>query len=89
MTETGDIIETIDENGDIIKFTLFDIFDFEGRDYAVLVPVDPEAEKSSEDADIVIMRLITEGEEYSFEVIDDEDEFERVTEYLDAIDEEE
>ena len=77
------------ETGDIIKFTLFDIFDFEGRDYAVLVPVDPETEKSPEDADIVIMRLITEGEEYSFEVIDDEDEFERVTEYLDSIDEDE
>ena len=34
------------------------------------------------------MRLVKDGEDYSFETIDDEEEFERVSDYLESIEDE-
>lgn len=83
MTEEKKIIETIDENGNNVKFELFDIIEFEGQEYALLT--NPEVE---DDENIVVMKLLKEDEGYSFETIEDDDEFERVSAYLEAIEDE-
>lgn len=86
MAEMNDnIIETMDEEGNVIKFELFDVIEFNEQEYALLLPVDED----EEDPEMVLMRVVTEGDEYSFETIDDEEEFEAVAEYIESFDEEE
>ena len=86
--EMMDIIETVDEEGNPISFQLFDVIEYEGKEYALLLPVDDEYEDSDE-AEMVLMRLTTDGDEYSFETIDDEDEFAAVAEYIESFGDEE
>ncbi|MCR5266834.1 MAG: DUF1292 domain-containing protein [Cyanobacteria bacterium RUI128] len=84
--ENTDIIETVDEEGNTISFKLFDVIEFEGKEYAMLLPLDEEDEDEPE---IVLMRLVSDGEEYAFETIDDEQEFEAVSEYIESFEDEE
>lgn len=80
--ELDNTIEIIDDDGKTIKCELYDIVEFDGKQYAVL------AEKDSEDEEpeLVLMRYTEEGEESYFETIDDDDEFERVSEYIENLD---
>ena len=87
MANDKHIIETLDEKGNLIKVELFDIIQFEGSEYALLLPGD-EKDKEENDSEIVLMRLIQEGSGYSVETIEDDDEFERVSEYIENLDEE-
>lgn len=82
------IIETIDEDGEVIKFELFDVIEFEEKEYALLLPVGVEVDEDSVESEMVLMRLVKDGEDYSFETIDDEEEFERVSDYLESIEDE-
>ena len=82
--EKMDIIETIDEEGNPISFQLFDVIEYEGNEYAMLLPVDEDEEDESDEAEMVLMRLVHEGDEYSFETIEDEDEFNAVAEYIES-----
>ncbi len=77
------IIETVDENGNNIKFELFDIIVFEDQEYALLT--NPEIE---DDENIVVMKLLNDGEGYTLETIEDDDEFDRVQEYIESIEDE-
>lgn len=82
------IIETIDEDGEVVKFELFDVIEFEEKEYALLLPVGVEVDEDSDESEMVLMRLVKDGEDYSFETIDDEEEFERVSDYLESIEDE-
>lgn len=84
IEEKDNLVETVDEDGNVINFRLFDIIEFENKEYALLLPADEE-----EDDEIVIMRLVKEDEEYSFETIDDDEEFDKVSAYLEELGEEE
>ena len=84
MAEEDQIIETVDENGNVVKFELFDIVEVDEKEYALLLPADEE------DADeVVLMKITTDGEEYLFETIDDDDEFEKVAQYVENMEDEE
>lgn len=80
--EEKQLIETVDEEGNIINFELFDIVEFEEKEYALLLP---EGEKA-EDTEIILMRLTKDGEDYLFEAIDDDDEFDKVADYIENLD---
>lgn len=80
------IIETVTEDGEVVQFRLFDIIEFEEKEYALLLPVE---DNDDEDSEIVLMRLTKEDDDYLFETIDDDEEFERVSEYIESIDDEE
>ncbi len=84
MADEDQIIETIDENGNVIKFELFDIVEVHEQEYALLLPVDEEEEST----EVVLMRLSKEGEEYLFETIDDDEEFEKVAAYVESMEDE-
>lgn len=85
MAEERQLIETIDENGKVVTFELFDIIEFEEKEYALLLPGD-----SNDDMDeVVLMKLSKDGEEYVFEVIEDDEEFNKVAEYIENLDEDE
>ena len=81
------LIETVHENGNVINFELFDIVEVENQEYALLLPAD--AEESDEEEEVVLMRLTKEGEDYIFESIDDDEEFDKVAEYIESMDIEE
>lgn len=73
------VIKTVGENGEEIELKLLDIVNVNNVDYALLLPADEEAD---EEAEVVLMRLIKEGDEYLFETIDDDDEFNEVAKIL-------
>lgn len=81
LEEEKQIIETVDEEGNVINFELCDIVEFEDKEYALLLP----AENQSDDDEVVLMRLTKDGEDYLFEAIDNDDEFEKVAEYIEGL----
>ncbi len=87
MTEEmeNNIIEVIDDDGTVIKCELYDIIEFEGNQYALLV----EAESEEEEPEVVLMRYTEEGEESFFETIDNDEEFEKVSAYIESLEEDE
>jgi uncharacterized protein YrzB (UPF0473 family) len=85
MDDEQQIIETLDENGNVIKFELFDIVEFDEKEYALLLPVEAEPDEEEE---LVLMRLTKDGEDYLFETINDDDEFQRVASHIEALEDE-
>lgn len=84
--EENQLIETVDENGNVITFELYDIVEVDEQEYALLLPAEDDEE--SEEAELVIMRLTKDGEDYIFETIDEEDEFEKVASYVESLQDE-
>ena len=84
MADEDQIIETVDENGKVVRFELFDVVEVDEQEYALLLPV--EAEENDE---LVLMRLTKDGEEYLFETIEDDEEFDKVATYVENMDDEE
>lgn len=80
------IIETIGENGETVELELLDIVDVEGVEYAVLQKVE-EDDEYDEDAEVeaILMRLIQKGDKFTFESIDDDEEFNIVNEYITSL----
>ena len=78
-------VETIDENGNKVSFEVVDIVTVDDIEYALLLP---EGTEDDEEQEVVIMRLKQEGEDYSFETIDDDDEFEKVVSYIEELEDE-
>ena len=83
MTEQEqNFVELQDENGEITKCEVYDIVDFEGKTYALLLPVDNDSE---EDPELIVLEYIEEDEEGTFVSIEDEDEFNRVCDYIESL----
>ena len=83
--EENNIIEIVDESGNVIQCELFTIIEFEDNEYAMLLPLDQADE---EDAEFVVMRIMEEGDDIAFINLED-DEFERVSEYIENMDDDE
>ena len=84
--QNDELIETIDEDGNKVTFELLDVVTVDDVEYALLLPKD--LEEDEEDGEILVMRLKKDGEEYSFEAIDDDDEFNKVAEYIEELEDE-
>ena len=76
------IIETVDEDGNVVKFELIDIVEVDEIEYGLLLPYEEEDEESDEEDEVVLMRLKKEGEEFVFEAIEDDEEFEKVVAFI-------
>lgn len=79
------LIETFDEDGNKVSFELLDIVSVDDVEYALLLPA---GEKNDEDGEILVMRVHKDGEDYSFEVIEDDEEFNRIAEYIEELEDE-
>ena len=77
------LIETVDDEGNIVNFELIDIVEVDNQEYGLLYP--KEKEDDSDENEVVLMRLTKEGEEYIFEMIEDDNEFNKVVEFIDAM----
>lgn len=82
MTEEQNFVELCDEEGNVTKCEVYDIVDFEGKTYAMLLPLEEENE---EDPELIVLEYLEEGEECYFQNIDDEEEFERVCDYIESL----
>ncbi len=81
-----DLIETFDENGNKVTFELLDIVAVDDVEYALLIPT--ETDENEEESEVLLMRLKKDGEEYSFEAIDDDEEFNKVAAYIEELEDE-
>ncbi len=83
-TNNDNIIETIDEHGRHVKFELIDIVELDEVEYGLLYPVqgfDP-ANPDKQGDKVVIMRLKQDGEDFIFEKIESDEEFDKVADYV-------
>lgn len=77
------IIELLDEEGNKFSFLLVEAFEVEGQKYAVLVPSDG----STHEAVVLKVQEDEDGEEYLYEIEDDE-EWDMVAQVWEALGEE-
>lgn len=80
--QESNIIEITDDDGTVIKCELYDIIEFEDSQYALLV----EAETDEEDPEVVLMKYTEENGESYFETIEDDEEFDKVSKYIESLD---
>ncbi len=80
-------VEIFGEDGKLIKCEIYDVVDFEDKTYALLLPLTED--ENDENSEVIVMEYIEEGEEGYFQNIEDDDEFKRVCEYIESLDDEE
>ena len=86
MTEQEqNFVEIVDEEGNVTKCEVYDVIDFEEKTYAMLLPIEDE---ESEEPELIVLEYIEEGDEVYFQNIEDEDEFNRVCEYITSLEDE-
>ncbi len=93
--EKEQLIETLDEQGNKVKFELLDVVTVDDKEYALLLPKSDEEHKHDDececgccDDEVLVMRLKKDGEEYSFEQIEDDAEFDKVAQYIEEVEDE-
>lgn len=83
MAEEDNIVEVVDENGVTTRCEVYDVFDFEDKYYALLMPLND----NDEDAELIVLEYIEEDGNFYFQSIQDDEEFERVCEYAQSLEE--
>ena len=79
-------VEVLWEDGSVIKCEIYDVIDFEEKTYALLIPLGEE----DEDTEVIVMEYVEDDEDNAhFQTIEDEDEFNRVCEYVQSCEDEE
>lgn len=90
--EKSRIIKTQDENGEVYSFELIDVLEFESREYGLLAYIgegENPGDSEGEEEEVVIMRLSKSNDSYTFETIEDDEEFNRIISYLETESDEE
>ena len=84
-----EIIKVIGEQGEEILMKLQEIVNVEGQDYALLSIVEEDALPNSDndEEEIIIMRMIKTDDDCTFEIIEDDKEFEMVAMAINEADE--
>ncbi len=80
-------VEIIGEDGGIEKCEIYDVIDFEDKTYALLLPL--AEDDDSDEKEVIVMEYVEEGDDGYFKNIDDENQFQRVCEYIESLEEEE
>ncbi len=89
-----DLLELVDEEDNKINLEVLDIVNVDDKEYALLLPHDEcdcgcEHEHDEDDeTEVVVMRIKRDSEEFSLETIEDEAEFERVSSYIEELEDE-
>ena len=75
--EEEELVELVDDDGNVINFKLLDVTEYKGVKYALLLAAEPN-EQIAED-EVVIFRLSEDGE--ALEPVEDDDLLEEVFEF--------
>ena len=81
-----EFVEITDEDGEVTKCAVYDVIDFEEKTYALLAPVSEE--DSDDEPELIVMEYVEDGEEGYFQSIEDENEFNKVCDYIQSLEEE-
>lgn len=74
------------DDGSQLDCEIVTIFELEGQDYIVLEPQEQALNPDQEECEIYVYRYFEKGEgDYSLENIQDDDEYERVSDYIDEL----
>ena len=80
--EELNLVELSDEEGNVTSCEIYDIVEFEGKTYAMLLPVEEESE---EEPELIVLEYVEDGEEGSFVSIEDEEEYNKVCDYIESL----
>ncbi len=80
-------VEIFGDDGQIVKCEIYDIIDFENKTYAMLLPLTED--KNDEDSEVIVMEYVEEGDDGYFKNIDDDNEFQKVCEFIESLGNEE
>lgn len=79
-------VEVLWEDGSVVKCEIYDVIEFEEKTYALLIPLGEE----DDDTEVIVMEYVEDDEDNGyFKSIEDEDEFNRVCEYVQSIEDDE
>ncbi len=68
MEEQNTVIELVDESGNTVKFDLVMTFDYEGKRYAALLPIDTV--ENVGDDEVVLLEIVKDKDGENFVSID-------------------
>lgn len=78
-------VEVLWEDGSVIKCEIYDVIDFEDKTYAFLIPLGEE----DDDTEVIVMEYVEDDEDNAhFQTIEDEDEYNRICEYFQSLEDE-
>lgn len=76
MSEIQDenYITLTDDDGKEVEFYLLDIVEYKDEDYMVMIPMDDEdMEEDDEEDEVVILKVVRDGDEETYEGVEDEE----------------
>ncbi|MBQ8349227.1 MAG: DUF1292 domain-containing protein [Ruminococcus sp.] len=79
---TPELFELVDEDGNKKNFELIDAAELNGEQYYAMVPAIEDDDFLNADCDLVILKAIEDNGEEILASIDDDDEFEEVSEFF-------
>lgn len=79
---TPELYELIDENGNKQNFEMLDAAELDGVQYFAMIPAIESEEFLNNDGELVILKAIEDNGEEILASIDDDDEFEKVSQYF-------
>ncbi len=79
---TPELFELIDSDGNKKNFELIDAAEIDGEQYYAMVPAVEDDDFINADCDLVLLKSIYENGEEILASIDDDDEFEKVSEFF-------
>ena len=79
---TPDLIELVDNEGNKKNFEIVDIAEFEGEIYYAMIPEFNGEDILSSDCELVILKTVEDNGEEILASIEDDDEFDRVSEFF-------
>ena len=82
--ETGaDLLTLVDEEGIEHEFEVVDSAEVDGERYMAMIPVFDDPQDALDDSgELVILKVVVDGDEEFLEAIEDEDEFDRVGDFF-------
>jgi hypothetical protein len=85
--QENSVITLEGDDGQSYACQVLDIFDFENKNYALLLNLGDQKEETKDDdrGSIVIMRLMDRDDQSVFQTIEDEEEFERVVAHVEEM----
>ncbi len=84
----NDILTLVDDDGTSHEFELIDRIVLEDNEYFALIPTETPENISDDDGQLVILKVVEENGEEFLEPIEDDDEFDEISEvFMDRLEE--
>ena len=84
----NDIVTLVDENGKETEFEIVDSLVTENNEYFALIPTETPDNIGTDDGELVILKVVEEDGEEFLEPIEDDEEYEEISEiFIDRLEE--